>query len=152
MRRRSLTGSLIARRANGGLRFANPPYGPRKRPASGRDSPATTNGTLNDVGDIPGTPFDRDNFVKSFVLPPQDFTKTTEIVVNYTVAGEHALHEGFVMRYGILGPDGTVTAWRSYGEGNAWQQHPGLKGIWGPQVQNVWTQNHREIIAGALGK
>lgn len=117
----------------------------RNNPTPGNDSPASTQGTLNDVGDIPGTPFDSDNMVKSFVVPPADFTKTTDIIINYTVAGEHALTEGFVMRWGELGPDGQVTSWRSYGEGNAWQQRDALKGLHSGMTRQVWGQNHQEL-------
>lgn len=44
-------------------------------------------------------------------------------MVNYTIAGDHTLHEGYVMRYGKRQPDGTISI-VSYGEGNALAQHP----------------------------
>jgi hypothetical protein len=87
--------------------------------------------------------------VRSFLVPSPDSSRYTDIIVNYTVADEHGLAEGFVMRYGEVGEQGNVTSLRSYGEGNAWQQNPALGFIWRPQVGNVWTQNQLEVIEDA---
>jgi hypothetical protein len=85
------------------------------------------------------------NFVKSFTVSSPDPKKYTDITVNYTIAGEHGAEEGFVMRFGEIGPSGSITM-RSYGEGNKWKQTEGLKGLWGPKVEEVWQQNAQEII------
>ncbi len=129
--------------AQAGAGFAN-------NPTPGNDSPASPNGTLNDVGPIPTT--DGTNMVRTYLVASPDPTQFTDVTVNYTVAGEHGLQEGFVMRYGEIGANGTTTL-RSYGEGNNWRQNPALENIpmvgWGPQVQQVWQQNHQEIIDAA---
>lgn len=121
----------------------------KNNPTPGNDKPASPMGTRNDVGPIPTT--DGTNIVKSFTVASPDPTRFTDVTVNYTVAGEHGLQEGFVMRYGEIGANGTTL--RSYGEGNNWRQNPALENVplvgWGPQVQQVWQQNHQEIINGA---
>ena len=105
--------------------------------------PATPQGTENDVGPLPtGT---NENFVRSFTVPSPDPSNYTDIMVNYTIAGRHTVHEGFVIRFGEKSPDGTITL-RSYGEGNAWRQAPVLSFFWGPVVRKVWEQNHEEIL------
>lgn len=118
-------------------------------PTPGNDRPASPNGTRNNVGPIP-TAGDN-NYVRSFTVASPDPARFTDITVNYTIAGEHGLAEGFVMRYGEIGDSGTVL--RSYGEGNNWRQSPVLENIprigWGGQVEKVWQQNHQEIINGA---
>jgi hypothetical protein len=122
--------------------------GLRDNPTPGADHPASPMGTLNDVGPIPTT--DGTNFVRSFSIASPDPSRFTDIVVNYTVAGEHGLNEGFVMRFGEIDAEGSITL-RSYGEGEAWQQDPLLEPIWGPQVQGVWQDNQREIIDDVKG-
>lgn len=113
----------------------------------GSDQPASANGTVNNAGPIPGS--GNENLVGSFTVPSPDPSKFTDVTVNYTIAGEHGLNEGFVVRFGEIGPDGSVSALRSYGEGNAWQQNEALSGIWEPQVERVWQRNHTEIIHAA---
>lgn len=120
--------------------------GLKNNPTPGDDQPASPNGTKNDVGNIPVMP--GPNYVKSFSVASPDPSKFTDITVNYTISGKHKLTEGFVMRYGEIRSNGT-TVLRSYGEGNSWRQNPLIKPVWGPQVQKVWQQNHREIISGA---
>jgi len=117
--------------------------GLRDDPTPGDDSPASPSGTKNDVGYIPVLP--GPNRVNSFLVPSPNPTKLTDIVVNYTIRGEHKLTEGFVIRFGMIGGDGKVTL-RSYGEGNNWHQMPALNGIWGPQVEEIWQKNQKEII------
>jgi YD repeat-containing protein len=58
---------------------------------------------------------------------------------------EHGAEEGFVLRFGEIGPDGNITI-RSYGEGDAWRQTQALQGVWGAQVESVWQQNALEVI------
>ena len=125
----------------------------RANPTPGKDQPASPNGARNDVGDI--TKFDGDdNFVKSFVVPTFSAQATataparSDIVVNYTVKGEHILDEGFVMRYAVMGSDGGINI-VTYGEGNGTFQVEGLEGIWGSQVDKVWQGVDREVFAAA---
>lgn len=136
-------------RTNSSLTGAQAGDGLRTNPTPGNDSPATADGTRNNVGAIPTA--GNNNFVRSFLVPSPDPGRFTDVTVNYTIAGEHGLAEGFVMRYGEIGDGGTVL--RSYGEGNNWRQNPMLENLrghgWGPQVQQVWTQNHNEIIRNA---
>ena len=117
--------------------------GLRTNPTPGVDQAATPEGARNNAGRIP-TGGDV-NIVKSFSVPSPDPSKFTDVTVNYTVAGDHSLHEGFVMRYGEIGRDGKITL-KSYSEGNAWRQNPMLRPVWGPEVEKVWQQNQREII------
>ena len=115
-----------------------------ENPTPGADQPASPNGTRNNVGALP---FSRNsNYVKSFVVASPDPSKFTDITVNYTIAGEHSMHEGFVMRFGVIGADGTVSAIRSYGEGVAWRQDPMLRFAWGPAVESIWQENHQQIL------
>ncbi|MEZ5934444.1 MAG: hypothetical protein R3F54_21375 [Alphaproteobacteria bacterium] len=127
----------------------------RANATPGKDAPASHEGTRNDVGDI--TLFDGDdNFVKTFVVDAfsAEATATTparsDIVVNYTIKGEHILDEGFVMRYAVMGSDGGISL-VTYGEGNATFQVEGLQGIWGGQVDDVWTANAEEVFRDARG-
>jgi hypothetical protein len=115
----------------------------RTNPTPGRDVPATRTGTRNDVGALPT--MGEQNFVKSFSVPSPDPTRFTDITVNYTIAGEHGAEEGFVLRFGEVGPDGNITI-RSYGEGDAWRQTQALQGVWGAQVESIWQQNALEVI------
>lgn len=85
------------------------------------------------------------NMVNSFSVASPDSSKFTGITVNYTIAGQHGLNEGFVVRFGEVGANGSITL-RSYGEGNNWQQSPALKGVWGSMVEKTWDTNQREII------
>ncbi|MCR6700955.1 MAG: hypothetical protein NVV68_07330 [Dokdonella sp.] len=134
---------------NSALSGAQAGEGFRTNPTPGNDSPASPTGTRNNVGPIPTA--GENNYVRSFSVASPDPARFTDVTVNYTVAGEHGLAEGFVMRYGEIGDGGTVL--RSYGEGNNWRQNPALENIprigWGGQVEKVWQQNHQEIINGA---
>ena len=112
-------------------------------PVPGGGVPAGPLGTVNNVGSIP-TAGDN-NFVRSYSMPTPDASRYTDITVNYTISGQHGLEEGFVMRYGEISPNGSVTL-RSYGEGNNWRQAPVLKPIWGSQVDKVWQGNQQDII------
>lgn len=112
-------------------------------PTPGQDRPASPGGTKNNVGNIPI--LNGDNFVRSFVVASPDPAKYSDVVVNYTIAGEHKLAEGYVMRFGEKNSDGTTTL-RSYGEGNNWHQNPMLQSIWEPQVEQTWQKNQRDIV------
>ncbi len=85
--------------ANGQI-YIRPENGaaPAYNPTPGRDLPASPGGTKNNVGNIPI--MDGDNFVRSYVVASPDPTKYSDIVVNYTIAGDHKLAEGYVMRFG----------------------------------------------------
>lgn len=108
--------------------------------------PATPGGTLNNAGSIPTA--GSTNMVRSFTVPSSDPSKFTDATVNYTVSGKHGLAEGFVMRYGEIGSNGAISV-KTYGEGNAWQQMPALKGIWDPQVQQTWKGVDQQVIRNA---
>ncbi len=112
----------------------------------GVDQPASAQGARNDVGRIWFGDTGH-NYVRSFVAasPNPDFF--TSLVVNYTIRGEHTLNEGFVIRYARRVRDGTILI--SYGEGSSAKQNMLLEDFWLPQVYQVWTANHREIIASA---
>lgn len=113
-------------------------------PTPGIDQPATPGGTLNNVGSLPTVV--GDNFVQSFTVDSPDPSQFTDVTVNYTVRGRHAMTEGFVMKFGTVGENGEVTSVRSYGEGNAWRQNMALKGVWDGPTQEIWTENHNEIL------
>ncbi len=122
----------------------------KNNPTPGKDTPASPTGTRNDVGPIPTT--DGTNIVRSYSVASPDPAKFSDITVNYTVAGEHGLTEGFVVRFGEIGANGSTTL-RSYGEGNNWRQDPSLKDVpfvgWGAKGEAVWQQNQKEIIDAA---
>lgn len=48
------------------------------------------------------------------------------------------------MRYGVIGSNGSVV-FKTYGEGNDALQDPLLKGVWYPQMKDVWNENANEI-------
>jgi len=116
--------------------------GLKNNPTPGNDNPASPEGTVNNAGHIP-TAGDT-NMVRSYSVPSPDKSRYTDITVNHTIAGAHGLNEGYVIRYGEIGSNGSVTL-RSYGEGNAMRQAPILKPIWGPKVERAWQNNHAEI-------
>ena len=93
--------------------------GLKRNPTPGNDSPATPEGTVNDVGAIPSA--ESVNKVRNSVVPSPDPTKYSEIIINYTIAGQHRLAEGFVMRFGSANGDGSTLT--SYGERNNWRQN-----------------------------
>jgi len=118
--------------------------GYRDNPTPGRDAPASSSGTRNNVGHL--EPLDGGtNFVRSFSIPSPNPARYTDIVVNYTIAGDHAMNEGFVMGFGEKNRDGTITL-RNYGEGNAAEMAPSLSFIWGPKVANAWEKVQKEIL------
>jgi RHS repeat-associated protein len=116
--------------------------GLQNNPTPGHDRAATPRGTVNNVGVLP-TMGDT-NLVRSYSIASPDPERFTDITVNYTIAGEHGAHEGFVMRFGEIGPDGKITL-RSYGEGNAWRQTQALQFIWGSRVKDAWQKNAGEV-------
>jgi RHS repeat-associated protein len=117
--------------------------GYRDNPTPGHDSPASPQGTRNDVG--PLVPWDGGhNYVRSFSVPSPDPTRFTDLIVNYTIAGQHSMAEGFVIGYGERNANGTYT-FRHYGEGNARLQNQRLKFIWGRKVERTWKSVQREI-------
>lgn len=112
-------------------------------PTPGQDNPSTAAGARNDVGRL--TPFDGgDNFVRSYVIQSND-PRRSDAVVNYTQAGEHALAEGFVLRYAELRADGRVEL-VTYGEGNAGIQSNNTDFLWRGEVTRVWSGNAQEIF------
>ncbi len=117
--------------------------GIRNNPTPGNDSPASSAGTRNNVGALPTA--GENNFVRSFTVSSPDPSRFSDITINYTISGEHGLNEGFVMRFGEMGSNGSIDV-VSYGEGNAWQQNPVLGLVWYPMVKEVWRQNQQEIV------
>ncbi len=115
-------------------------------PTPGDDQRSSPKGTRNDVGALPTT--DGTNIVRSFLIPSPNTSKFTDITVNYTVAGEHGMNEGFVYQFGAIGADGSITM-RTYGEGHAWRQDPLLGFIWRPAVSDVWHTNQSQNIVAA---
>ena len=115
-------------------------------PTPGPDSMASPMGTLNNAGYI--LPWDiianNSNMVMSFSVSSPDPARFSDITVNYTVAGQHGIAEGFVMRYGYM-DNGSVT-YRSYGEGNSAFQNMNLSFIWNGPVQSTWQSNHMESM------
>lgn len=120
----------------------------KNNPAPGDSKRASLEGTLNDVGDI--APLDGDsNNVRSYVIK-SDQPNRTDIVVNYTVDGQHILDEGFVMRYGEMMPDGSIRI-VTYGEGDALPQVEALEGLmWGAAAEEIWNGNAQEIFDQAV--
>jgi hypothetical protein len=119
-----------------------------ENPTPGKDTAASGNGSRNDVGPLDPTGLidGGTNFVNSYSVKSTDPTSRSDMVVNYTIKGEHMLHEGFVMRYGRLNNDGSIDL-ITYGEGNALYQVEALEGaLWGDQVKQVWTDNANEIF------
>ena len=115
----------------------------RENPTPGRDRPASASGTPNNVGSL--VPWDGGrNYVGSFSIPSPDRSRFTDIIVNYTIAGAHALAEGFVMGFGEIGADGTYTL-HHYGEGNSIVQNPVLEPIWEPQARDTWRRVQRQV-------
>jgi hypothetical protein len=116
-------------------------------PTPGRDQRSSQNGTRNDVGDL--IPFDGDtNFVRSYVIPSND-TRRSAAVVNYTIKGEHAMDEGFVLRFAELRQDGRIEL-VTYGEGNAFLQSDRFERGWGGIVDRTWTGNAQEVFRSAM--
>jgi hypothetical protein len=97
--------------------------------------PASESGTKVDAG--------YGNYVRAYTVTSPDPARFTDIVVNYTIAGEHGFHEGYVIRYGERAEDGTLTL-VSYGEGNAGWQHPVSPVHLGTNW--MWDRNHDRII------
>jgi hypothetical protein len=118
----------------------------RGNPTPGNDTPASGKGTRNDVGNL--MPFDGDdNYVRSYVIPSTDPSRS-DAIVNYTITGEHALSEGFVMRYAEMLPTGEILL-VTYGEGNAGVQSEATDFYWRGAATAAWTQNANEIFATA---
>lgn len=93
-------------------------------------------------------PFDGDdNFVRSYGIPTTD-PRRSAAVVNYTMQGEHAMSEGFVIRFARLRPDGRIEL-VTYGEGNALTQSSYSRFYRGGVVARVWTENATEIFIAA---
>ena len=120
-------------------------------PTPGDDTAASINGTRNDVGDL--TPLDGDdNFVFSFVVA-NDNPNQSDIVVNYTIDGEHVLSHGYdgrmIQRYDNTPDNLNDEDWSyslfTFGEGDAFIQGA----IEGPAelvADYEWYQNSYEIF------
>ncbi|MCP2170151.1 hypothetical protein [Goodfellowiella coeruleoviolacea] len=84
------------------------------------------------------------NYVYSFTYPSPDPSNYTDLTINYTVADEHILDEGYVIRYGRRAEDGSLVL-VSYGEGNSWLQHPLNKPL-EIYTNSLWDDNHDRVI------
>jgi hypothetical protein len=81
--------------------------------------------------------------VSSYVVPSEDPSKYTDMVVNYTQP-DHTLSPGFVLRRGALQPDGTILI-QSWGEGRAWEQSWPIEWMTGAMSNSVWDSNQQDI-------
>ena len=99
------------------------------------DQPASATGSLNDalLGD----------HVKTYRVPSPDPSRYTDVIVNYTIADEHRLNEGYVIRYGERDESGNIRL-VTYGEGNSPLQHP-VNGLNTLGVQGAWSMNNLGI-------
>lgn len=123
-------------------------------PTPGDDNPASVNGTRNDVGDL--LPFDGDdNFVYSFVVSNPN-PNQSDIVINYTIRGEHSLSDGYVSRM-IQRHDNTPDdltdedysySLVTFGEGDTFIQGA-LEGPTSLMAAYEWYQNSYEIFDAA---
>ena len=86
--------------------------------------------------------------VSSYVVPAQDPSHYTDMVVNYTQP-DHTLSPGFVLRRGALAPDGTITI-ESWGEGRAWEQSWPIEWVTGALSNHVWDANQQDIANIAM--
>lgn len=117
-------------------------------PTPGVDQPSMGAGTRNDVGDL--VYFDGDtNLVRSYRIQSPGPSRSV-IVVNYTIAGEHMFHEGFVLRFAELKRNGRIVL-ITYGEGAAAMQSNRTGRFWREKVRTVWLRNAQEIFARAAG-
>ena len=119
-------------------------------PTPGHDAPATIQGTLNRVGMISPFFWENDNFVFSHIIEnPNPYE--SDIIVNYTVEGDHIFEEGWVMQFARLDPhDGSIEI-VFYGEGNSWYQGlPVLEAVADAAVKPIWTENAEEVFDMAL--
>lgn len=96
------------------------------------DQPASATGSLNDAL--------LSDHVKTYRVPSPDPARYTDVIVNYTIAGEHRLHEGYVIRYGERDENGNIRL-VTYGEGNSPLQHP-VNVLNSAGVQGAWTMNN----------
>lgn len=120
--------------------------GLKNNPTPGDDVPASPSGSINNVGALP--PLAANNFVGSFLVASPNPSLISDITVNYTLKGAHALDEGFVMRYGEKQQDGGVVI-RNYGEGNSPVQS-GFTGVLPLMMEEtVWRSNVKEIVDDA---
>ena len=116
-------------------------------PTPGDDGVPSPNGTRNDVGPlVPGD--GGHNYVETYTFKSTDEHRS-DAIVNYTIKGEHAMDEGFVLRFARLERDESI-ALITYGEGDALKQSPMLGFIWRQKVKEVWTKNAEAIFAAAL--
>ena len=122
------------------------------QPGIHRTVPAnTTYGSRNDVGKIARLlQYQGGNWVRSFRIKSPQPDVYTDIVLNYTIKGQHLLFEGYVMRTGVV-KKGRVDGIRTYGEGEGLAQQPALIPIWCPQVPDVWEPLNLKIIRDYFG-
>ncbi len=116
------------------------------------DMPASPNGTRNNAN--PPEWYGRINplnKVLSYVIPSPDPSRYSDLVVNYTIAGEHILNEGYVVRFAELDGTGAVTL-RTYGEGAGYLQSPTFLAntiLFDTHLTKNWRRTHDDIIGEA---
>jgi hypothetical protein len=66
------------------------------------------------------------------------------MIINYTVAGQHIVGEGFVIGYGLINADGSITLMH-YGEGDSVLQ--AIMGVFfqGSLEAGAWWEVQEEI-------
>jgi len=108
-----------------------------------KNQTATTDGVVNNAGPLLTQ---QTNLVWSFRAPSPDPKMYTDIIVNFTISGQHEASDGFVMRYGVLNQNGSVDSYVTYGEGNAWKQGSRLV-EWVADIMAgfAWGKNHQSI-------
>lgn len=123
-------------------------------PTPGNDGPTSINGTVNDAGNL--VPFDGDdNLVYSFVVDNKN-PDQSDIIVNYTIGGEHVLASGYVGRMVQSSdntPDNLTDAVYSYslitfGEGDAFLQRAFERPA-EYMAESAFYQNSLEIFGAA---
>lgn len=118
-----------------------------ENPTPGPDLPATTEGSTNDALDLGQSSISSHlagyGHVSSYVVPSEDPSKYTDMVVNYTQP-DHTLSPGFVLRRGMLADDGSITI-QSWGEGRAAIQSWPIEWATGTVSNEVWQVNQQQI-------
>lgn len=107
---------------------------------------ATVAGTTNDAGNI--GPIIGPNEVRSYLVKSGKDSPYSDIVVNVTRAN-HTLANGYIMRYAIMKPDGSIEI-VTYGEGTALKQSS-LNPLVNIFNRWVWEANHDEVEEAASG-
>ncbi len=127
-----------------GLRYVSTAL--RNDPTPGNDFMAMPMGARNNAGGI--APFDGGtNYVHSYWVPSQSNNQSGK-VINYTIAGQHVLNEGYVVRVAHLRDDGRIVL-TTYGEGNSSLQSDRIDFLWRGKADQLWGNNAQNIFQSA---